>query len=112
LRNDIPFVEGFYAEVSSQSVGSYYADDANTLKVPSYTIFSATVGYGAELKFVDKLGVKAFATFNNVADQKYVSSAYINPDFGRVGATSKQAIYIEPGLPQYIVASLGLQYDF
>jgi len=112
LRNDIPFVEGLYAELSSQSVGSYYADDANTLKVPSYTIFNATVGYAAALKFVDNLGVKAFATFNNVANKKYVSSAYINPDFGRVSATSKQAIYIEPGLPQYIVASVGLQYDF
>lgn len=112
LRNDIPFVEGLYAEVSLQSIGSYYADDANTLTVPSYTIFNATVGYAAALKFVDNLGVKAFATFHNVANKKYISSVYINPDFGRVGTTSNQAIYIEPGLPQYIVASLGLQYDF
>lgn len=112
LRNDIPFVEGLFAEVSAQSVGSYYADDANTLKVPSSTIFNATVGFAAALKFIDNLGVKAFAAFYNIANKKFVSSAYINPDFGRVGATSKQAIYIEPGLPQYIVASLGLQYDF
>ncbi len=112
LRYDASFVEGLYSELSLQNVGEYYADDSNILKVPSYNIINATIGYSKVLSFYDHLTLKGFITVNNLIDTKYISSAYINPDFGRVSTTSKQAIYIEPGFPQYLIASLGLSYSF
>ncbi|MDD8016747.1 MAG: TonB-dependent receptor [Bacteroidota bacterium] len=112
LRNDFPFAEGLYAEVASQSIGSYFTDDANKLVVGSYTIMNAAVGYSRPIKFLDNLLLKAFISVNNITDQKYTSSAYINPDYGRVSAAKAEAIYLEPGLPQNIVGSIGLSYNF
>ncbi len=112
LRYDFSALVGLYAEISGQSIGGYYADDANKLKVPSYTVINATIGYSGSLELIENMNVRAFVTMNNVTDESYVSSAYINPDYGRVASTSNEAIYLEPGFPQYVVASLGLNYTF
>ncbi len=112
VRYDASFITGLFAEITSQSVGTYFADDANKLNVPAYTIFNTSLGYSGRVSTGSPLILNAYITFNNIADVKYVSSAYINPDYGRVASTSKEAIYLEPGFPQYIVASIGLGYTF
>ncbi|MFZ4619328.1 MAG: TonB-dependent receptor [Bacteroidota bacterium] len=112
LRYDATFLTGFFAEITSQSVGKYFADDANKLNVPAYTIFNTSFGYSGRVSAGSPLTLNAYITINNVTDVKYVSSAYINPDYGRVATTAKEAIYLEPGFPHYIVASVGLGYTF
>ena len=46
------------------------------------------------------LGIRGFVTVNNVANQTYAASAYINPDY--VGGVP---VYLEPGLPTNVVVS-------
>lgn len=112
LRYEPSFLSGAYIEGSMHNVGSYYADDANLLNVPAYTIFNGSVGFAGPLPILDGVKIRAFVTMNNLAGTKYVSSAYINPDYGRVSSTSKEAVYIEPGFPRYLIGSVGIDYSF
>ena len=112
LRYETPFINGLFAEVASQSVGEYFADDVNSLVIPSYTLFNAAVGYSGPFGLLDHVNFNALVAVNNLTDITYVSSSYINPDYGRVPATSKEAIYLEPGFPRYFVATIGLGYTF
>ncbi|MFA6456333.1 MAG: TonB-dependent receptor [Bacteroidota bacterium] len=112
LRYDAPFAEGLYAEVTAQSIGRYFADDGNTLHVPAYTIMNATVGYANTALFSQNLGVRGFMSMNNISDKKYISSAYINPDYGRYSSAKNEAVYLEPVFPRHFVASIGIVYRF
>lgn len=112
LRYETGLINGVFAEVASQSVGEYFADDANVLKIPGYTIFNAAIGFSGPLELIDHVNLNMMAAVNNFTNVKYISSSYINPDYGRVPATNKEAIYLEPGFPKYIVASIGLGYTF
>ena len=78
-------------------------DDANTISVPSFNIFGATLGITDQIKLSDHLYINGFITVNNIADEKYVACAFINPD-----VVNGVPIYIEPGLPRNVVASISL----
>lgn len=86
-----------------QNVGKYFADDANTVTVPAYTIVNAQAGIGRLMFANEKLYLTAFVSINNLFDRKYVGSAWLNPDVVR-GAP----VFIEPGLPRNVVGGLGL----
>ncbi|MBI5836858.1 MAG: TonB-dependent receptor [Candidatus Eisenbacteria bacterium] len=88
---------GCMAEIGAQHLGSYFANDANTLSVPSYVLLNAAAGYRVE---AGKLQVQARAGVNNLADRKYAASAFINP------AT---AAFLEPGLKRNAFVSLGVK---
>lgn len=99
------FLHGTYISVSMNGMGKYFADDANTLKVPSYTTFNATVGIEKPIAITGALAVRGFLTVNNIFDTKYVSSAFINPDI-----VNGEAVYLESGLPRNIVLSISFSY--
>jgi len=110
LRYDSPF--DLFVQLETEHVGEYYADDRNdklptgepdpntNSLVPSYTLFNALVGYKTDF---GKLGVDVYAGLRNLADEKYISSAFIN------GANGK---YFEPGMPRNVVGGLNIQYHF
>ena len=79
---------GGYVEGRTRFVGEYFADDANSpeAKVPSYTAFDGTIGVSRPF-----LGQKLelFVTAQNLSDENYVSSVFINGADGR---------YFEPGM--------------
>ena len=95
------------AGVSVQSVGEYFADDANAITVPSYTIFNASIGLDRWAPGGGDFFVSALLGVNNVGDSKYVGSAWLNPDI-----VDGAPVYIEPGLPRNFVGSLSLGMNF
>ena len=88
---------GISAELRMESVGSYYADDANTAQADAYTIFGATLGYGTTL---GSTTLRAYVSGDNLADRSHVASVFINGTGGR---------FYEPGMPRNWSAGLSLQ---
>jgi iron complex outermembrane receptor protein len=108
LRYTAPY--GIYLETSLDHVGPYYADDRNDRRpdgqpdpsvdsrVPAYTLLGGTAGWNYDF---DRIGVSLFATVNNLADLKYIGSAFINGERNE---------YFEPGMPRNVVVGLALKY--
>lgn len=98
-------LNGAFVAVNVNGMGKYFVDDANTLEVPSYTTFNATIGMEKPIVITKSLSVRGFLTVNNLFDTKYVGSAFINPDL-----VNNEAVYLEPGLPRNIVLSVSINY--
>jgi iron complex outermembrane receptor protein len=105
-----PFAPMFFAEGEVRHIGTYYADDVNSLLVPTATVIDAVVG--VQEQFGEHVRLFAFARLNNVLNAKYVASIWINPDRNFNQPLNNQAAYIEPGLPQGFVGSLGIEWRF
>jgi outer membrane receptor protein involved in Fe transport len=78
----------------------YFADDANSVEVPSQTLLDGgvsllhTLSGGATLR--------ARLAVDNLTNKRYVASAFLNPDLNAAG----EAVAFEPGLPRTLVFSL------
>jgi iron complex outermembrane receptor protein len=96
---------GLYLNVNMNGIAKYYVDDANSIEVPSYNTFGATIGVKEGIKISDHISILGFITVNNFTDEKYAASAFINPDI-----VDGVPVYLEPGLPRNIVASLTLGF--
>jgi iron complex outermembrane receptor protein len=84
-----------------QHVGDYFADDANRLSVPGYTVYNAAL----ELLPITlgALDVRATLRVDNLTDERYVASAFLNPDV--IGGVP---VAFEPGLPRHVFVSVAL----
>lgn len=102
------FFDKAYAEVNVQGLSEYFADDANSLIVPSYNLFNLTVGVNSLELVTDKLSVGGFIGLNNLFNVKYASSAFINPDLDRL---KRSAIFLEPGLPRNYVGGIEARFN-
>lgn len=98
-------LNGAFVALNMNGMGKYYADDSNTLEVPSFSIINATIGIDKPVKITNLFSVRGFLTVSNLFDAKYVGSAFINPDI-----VSGEAVYLEPGLPRSIVLSISISY--
>jgi iron complex outermembrane recepter protein len=105
LRWNPTFFRQAFIEWEYRMVGSYFADDANKVNVTSYNVMDANIGIDQPL--FDNLSFRAMARINNIADQKYMASVWINPD-----RISGQPAFIEPGLPRNYAVNIGLRYNF
>jgi outer membrane receptor protein involved in Fe transport len=92
-----------------QGAGEYFADDANTISVPSYNILNSMMGFDDLNLYRGRLILNLSAGVENITDEKYAASAYINPDRGRI---SNEPIYLEPGLPRNWVTTMSLKWKF
>jgi iron complex outermembrane receptor protein len=90
---------GFSPEIRVESVGSCYADDANTAKAPGYTIVGASLGYGAPIAGGT---LRVYVAGDNLTDKAHVASVFINGTGGR---------YYEPGLPRNWSAGLTFKFQ-
>jgi outer membrane receptor protein involved in Fe transport len=84
-----------------QSVGDFFADDANRITVPGYTVYNA--GVSLRPITVGSLQLQGTVKVDNLTDEKYVGSAFLNPDV--IGGVP---FMFEPGLPRHVFLSLGL----
>lgn len=94
------FFHGGFIGLSLNGIGNYFADDSNTIEVPSYNIINATIGIKNAFNFLS-----GFISINNLTDKKYAASAFINPDL-----VSGKPVYLEPGLPRNFTASISVQF--
>lgn len=97
---------GIFAGINIGSVGKYFVDDANATYVPAYTVLNAVIGTNKEIKLSDHLSIRGFFSVNNITDEKYTSSAFINPDI-----VNGQAVYLEPGMPRNFTFSLSVGFN-
>lgn len=104
LRYDLPEHEGWFAELESRTLSSYYADDANTIVVDGWTVLSAAVGVRIGV-VPEHLTLNVLGRIDNLLNASYMASAWINPDVTRGGVP-----YIEPGLPRNVMATMSLRY--
>jgi iron complex outermembrane receptor protein len=89
--------------IGVRGMSNYFADDANTVRVPGYGIVSATIGFDRPLPITRGIGLRGFFTVNNLLDQAYIGSSFLNPD-----VVAGVPVAFEPGLPRNIVVSLSV----
>jgi iron complex outermembrane receptor protein len=100
---EVPGARALRLKAGIEHSGDYYADDANLVPVPSYTVFNVTAELRDPIVAVNGVGVRGFVTVRNVTDKRYIGSAFLNPDL--VGGAP--AAY-EPGMPRSVIVSLSM----
>ena len=90
-------------EVGLRGMGDYFVDDANIVEVPAFHTFSATASTGRGVK-LGAFAVKAFVTVENLADRRYIGSAFVNPD-----VVDGVPLAFEPGAGRTWIFSLTLE---
>lgn len=93
----------FRLDAEMQYTGRYLLDDANTVGLPSATLFNATASLRRPARVYGRLGVTGFVRVENLLDRRYLSSGFLNPD-----VVAGQAVAFEPGLPRAVIVSFGL----
>jgi iron complex outermembrane receptor protein len=83
--------------------GKYFADDANRVRIPSFTVLDLTAELRDPIRIAGGVGVRGFVSVKNVTDKRYIGSAFLNPDL--VGGAPAA---FEPGMPRTVVVSLSL----
>lgn len=105
LRYNPEFLDLISITLNTISVSTYYSDDANKIQVPSYTIFNAKISTTKPIKIFNDFKVMIFASFNNIADLHYASSAFINPDLEK---KTNVPYFLEPGMPRNFTFGISL----
>jgi iron complex outermembrane receptor protein len=101
VGTEIPGLRSVRVKAGLEHSGKYFADDANKVNVPSYTIYDLTAELRNPILAANGWGIRGFVTVRNVTDRKYIGSAFLNPDL--VGGAP--AAY-EPGTPRAVIVSL------
>jgi iron complex outermembrane receptor protein len=102
VGTEVPGYRALRLKAGVEHSGKYFADDANAVRVPSFTIVNLT----AELRdpiVVRGVRLGGFVSVKNVTDKQYIGSAFLNPDI--VGGAPAA---FEPGTPRALVVSLSL----
>jgi len=81
-----------------KQVGAYFADDANTASVKAFALLGLQADYSHPLSIG---ALHAFLGVENLTDQSYVGSVFINGINGQ---------YYEPGLPRNVSGGLSLSF--
>lgn len=95
-RYDAP--GGVSVAVRAENVGAYFADDRNAATAAAFTLLGASLGYERP---VGEFALRAFVAGDNLTDQHYVASVFIN------GINNQ---FFEPGVPRNWSAGLTLRY--
>jgi len=101
-RMELP--RGFGAEVSTDGMNEYFADDANTAQTFVYGLVHASVDW----KLHDGArSLRAFVAGRNLLDKDHIASVFINPL--NDPAPNGPLRYIEPGLPRQFTLGFTVQ---
>jgi iron complex outermembrane receptor protein len=103
LGAEVPGARGLTLRAGVERSGAYFADDANQVRVPAYTVLSATAELPRLVVAPSGLGVRGFVSVRNLTNRRYVGSAFLNPDLVD-GAPAA----FEPGGPRAVVVSLSV----
>jgi iron complex outermembrane recepter protein len=99
----VPGLKALRVKAGFENSGEYFANDANNVKVPSYSIVNLTAELRNLVAMSNGWGVRGFVTVRNLSDKRYIGSAFLNPDL--VGGAP--AAY-EPGMPRSVIVSLSV----
>lgn len=66
-------------QLTVRGVGDYLVDDANSVEVPAHHTFGTTISTASGIT-LGGFSFKAFLSIENVADKRYIGSAFVNPD--------------------------------
>jgi iron complex outermembrane receptor protein len=89
-------------QLGVRGVGNYFIDDANSVDAPGYHTFSATLSTANGIA-VGGLSLNAFFGVENVADKRFIGSAFVNPDF-----VNGVPVAFEPGAARSYVFSVSI----
>jgi outer membrane receptor protein involved in Fe transport len=103
LGTDIPGWRAAQVRVGLSHTGAYFVDDANTVRIPAYTIFDFTAEVRQPVVVTRGWGIRGFVTIQNLANRRYIGSAFLNPD-----VVNGVPVAFEPGLPRTVVVSLSV----
>ena len=104
LGAELPFYRGLRVKFGIEHSGEYWADDKNTVPVPSYTNFDLGLELRQPIVARNGMELRGFITVKNLTDDVYVGSAFLNPDLNGAG----QAMAYEPGAPRSVLISFSL----
>jgi len=90
-------------QIALDATAGYWADDANTVRVPGYSIWSLTLGTRDPVAIGGGLAIGGFVTVVNLFDRGYVASAFLNPD-----VVDGVPVAFEPGLPRHLLVSVSV----
>lgn len=91
---------GFYAAADFLYVGSFFANNANTVETEAYFVSNLRAGY----RWSDGgWSLQPFAGLNNIFNEEYMDNIRINASFGR---------YYEPAPERNFYAGVELAYGF
>ncbi|MEN9508062.1 MAG: hypothetical protein RLZZ621_625 [Gemmatimonadota bacterium] len=91
---------GLSFQTGVQSTGSYFADDANTVRIPEAHLLTASVRADRLLQ-IGETRVRGFLTVENLGDRRWVGSAFLNPD-----VVNGTPLAFEPGMPRSVLLSI------
>jgi iron complex outermembrane receptor protein len=103
LGTEIPGYRALRVKAGVEHSGKYFADDANRVRVPSFTTLNLTAELRDPIVVFRGLRVGGFVSVKNLTDKRYIGSAFLNPDL--VGGAPAA---FEPGTPRTFIASLSL----
>jgi iron complex outermembrane receptor protein len=99
----VPGLRALRVKAGVEHSGEYRADDANVVRVPSFTIVNLTAELRNLVSLSNGLGIRGFVTVRNVSDARYIGSAFLNPDL--VGGAPAA---FEPGMPRSVLVSFSV----
>jgi iron complex outermembrane receptor protein len=105
IGTEVPGLRALRLKAGVDHFGDYFADDANRVSIPSYSIFSLTAELHNPIVAANGFGVRGFITLHNVTDKPFIGSAFLNPDL-----VSGAPAAFEPGMPRAVIVSLSVGY--
>lgn len=105
---EVPGLRSVRVKAGLEHIGTYFADDANLIEVPSYSIINFTAELRKPIITRGGWGVRGFLTVHNLTDKQYVGSAFLNPLFTSTNPATREAIAFEPGMPRAISLSFSV----
>jgi len=103
IGSEMPGFRALRLKAGVEHSGRYFADDANAVRVPSFTILNLTAELHDPIVVVGNVGIRGFVSVKNITDKRYIGSAFLNPDL--VGGAPAA---FEPGMPRAFIVSLSL----
>ncbi len=102
LGTEVPGFRSAVVKAALEHYGDYFADDANRVSIPAYTILNLTAELRRPILAANGWGIRGFVTVHNVTDKRYIGSAFLNPDLVPGGTTPAA---FEPGMPRSVIVS-------
>jgi iron complex outermembrane receptor protein len=101
---EVPGYRNLRLSFGLEHSGKYFADDKNTVTVPSYTIYNLTAALRRPIFAKNGVALRGFVQVRNLTDASYVGSAFLNPDLNGAG----EPMVYEPGAPRSLLVSLSI----
>lgn len=101
---EVPGYRNLRISANIDHSGDYFADDRNTVTVPGFTVYGLKAELRNPIVARNGMSLRAFLSVQNLTDEQYVGSAFLNPDPGAGG----QPAVFEPGMPRSVTVSFSL----